>query len=220
MKGSILRCSGQKLSYLIFFRGVPSNTKLLHLIFDYGGPLRKTVILVRSFPLADDCWFFWYISLYWWHKSLVGTPFGVLSLSWLKLCEWLNSNKLSLNVSTSNFVIFHPYQRKLYRAVNLKILDNNSEQVVSLQRKTYVKYLGVLIDGTTHGTTHYSSKHLPLAHRTVYFLCFCCLGPSCECSFKQSRHFTEASSSFKVFFSEGCLQIPNSFIWSSIMADL
>ena len=64
----------------------------------------------------------------------------------LKLCEWLNSNKLSLNVSKSNFVIFHPYQRKLYREVNLKILDNNSEQLVSLERKTYVKYLGVLID--------------------------------------------------------------------------
>ena len=44
----------------------------------------------------------------------------------LKLCECLNSNKLSLNVSKSNFVIFHPYQRKVYREVNLKILDNNS----------------------------------------------------------------------------------------------
>ena len=54
----------------------------------------------------------------------------------LKLCEWLNSNKLSLNVSKSNFVIFHPYQHKLYREVNLKILDNNSEQLVSLERKT------------------------------------------------------------------------------------
>ena len=64
----------------------------------------------------------------------------------LKLCEWLNSKKLSLNVSKSNFVIFHPYQRKLNREVNLKILDNNSE-LVSLERKTYVKYLGVLIDG-------------------------------------------------------------------------
>ena len=49
----------------------------------------------------------------------------------LKLCEWLNSNKLSLNVSKSNFVIFHSY-----REVNLKILDNNSEQLVSLDRKT------------------------------------------------------------------------------------
>ena len=67
-----------------FFRGVPSYTKLLHLIDDYGGPLSKMVILVRSFPLAGDFLktFFknWQdISLYWWHKSLVGTLFGVLS---------------------------------------------------------------------------------------------------------------------------------------------
>ena len=71
----------------------------------------------------------------------------------LKLCEWLNSNKLSLNVSKSNFVIFHPYQRKLNREVNLKILDNNSE-LVSLERKTYVKYLGVLIDGNLSWKHH------------------------------------------------------------------
>ena len=71
----------------------------------------------------------------------------------LKLCEWLNSSKLSLNVSKSNFVIFHPYQRKLNREVNLKILDNNSE-LVSLERKTYVKYLGVVIDGNLSWKHH------------------------------------------------------------------
>ena len=71
----------------------------------------------------------------------------------LKLCEWLNSNKLSLNESKSNFVIFHPYQRKLNREVNLKILDNDSE-LVSLERKTYVKYLGVLIDGNLSWKHH------------------------------------------------------------------
>ena len=71
----------------------------------------------------------------------------------LKLCEWLNSNKLSLKVSKSNFVIFHPHQRELNREVNLKILDNNSE-LVSLERKTYVKYLGVLIDGNLSWKHH------------------------------------------------------------------
>ena len=55
VKASILRCSGQKLSSFIFFGGVPSYTKLLYLIVDYVGPLSKTVILVRSFPLAGDC---------------------------------------------------------------------------------------------------------------------------------------------------------------------
>ena len=69
----------------------------------------------------------------------------------------MNSNKLSLNVSKSNFVSFHPYQRKLDREVNLKILDNNSEQLVSLERKTYVKYLGVLIDGNPSWKHHINS---------------------------------------------------------------
>ena len=29
-----------------------------------------------------------------------------------KVCEGLNTNKLSLNTSKHNFVIFHPFQRK------------------------------------------------------------------------------------------------------------
>ena len=52
----------------------------------------------------------------------------------LKLCEWLNSNELSLNPSKSNFVIFHPYQHKLDYEVNIKIFDNNSDQMVSPER--------------------------------------------------------------------------------------
>ena len=39
----------------------------------------------------------------------------------LLLCEWLNSNNLSLNTAKSNFVIFHPCQHKLDYDVNLKI---------------------------------------------------------------------------------------------------
>ena len=37
-----------------------------------------------------------------------------------KVCEWLNTNKLSLNTSKSNFVIFHPFQRKTDYNVILK----------------------------------------------------------------------------------------------------
>ena len=38
----------------------------------------------------------------------------------LKLSEWLNSNKLSLNPTKSNFVVFHLYQRKLNYEINIK----------------------------------------------------------------------------------------------------
>ena len=40
VKASILRCSGQKRSYVLYFifseAGVPSHTKLLHLSVDYA----------------------------------------------------------------------------------------------------------------------------------------------------------------------------------------
>ena len=58
----------------------------------------------------------------------------------------LNTNKFSLNTSKSNFVIFHPFQRKLDYNVTLKMYDNNLKILTSLERKHYVKYLGVLID--------------------------------------------------------------------------
>ena len=58
----------------------------------------------------------------------------IVSEELLRFCEWLNSNKLSLNTTKSNFVIFHPYQHKLDHYVSLKILNNNSRQSVSLER--------------------------------------------------------------------------------------
>lgn len=54
--------------------------------------------------------------------------------------EWLLSNKLSLNVSKSNFVNFYPKQRKMLKSPILKI---NNEII---EEKDCTKYLGVLID--------------------------------------------------------------------------
>ena len=56
-----------------------------------------------------------------------------------KVNQWLQSNRLSLNIDKTNFVIFHPPQRKL-QPVSLKISGRPVEQM------TYVKYLGLIID--------------------------------------------------------------------------
>ena len=67
----------------------------------------------------------------------------------LKIVDWLTANKLSLNVKKTNYIIFHPYQKRLNYDVNIKILDSR----VKSTSKEYVKYLGVTIDN------HLSWKH-------------------------------------------------------------
>ena len=71
----------------------------------------------------------------------------------LKIVDWLTANKLSLNVKKTNYIIFHPYQKHLNYDVNIKILDNRVNKYFNLERKEYVKYLGVMIDN------HLSRKH-------------------------------------------------------------
>ena len=42
------------------------------------------------------------------------------------LQEWLATNKLTLNLKKSNFVIFHNYQKKLPRDISLEMFDSCS----------------------------------------------------------------------------------------------
>ena len=62
------------------------------------------------------------------------------------MSSWLTANKLTLNISKSTFVIFHPSQKKITYQPTIKLFDNNSQRLVALECKTYLKYLGVLID--------------------------------------------------------------------------
>ena len=54
--------------------------------------------------------------------------------------NWLCANKLSLNIDKSNFVLFHPPQRKIAASISLYI--NHT----SLTEKDSTKYLGVMLD--------------------------------------------------------------------------
>ena len=64
------------------------------------------------------------------------------------VCEWLNSNKLTLNLSKTNYVIFRPYQKKQSYQVSLKVFDNNTNDFIEIESKEFVKYLGVIIDSS------------------------------------------------------------------------
>ena len=62
-----------------------------------------------------------------------------------KVSEWLLANKLSLNVSKSNFLIS---PRKVPKTMNLKI---NHEE---LKQENYTKYLGIIIDEKLNWKQH------------------------------------------------------------------
>lgn len=78
-----------------------------------------------------------------------------------KLYYWLVANKLSLNIKKCNYAIFRPRQKNVNYEVNLKIFDHHTNSYTSLDRKSYVKYLGVLIDENftwKHRILHIATK--------------------------------------------------------------
>ena len=70
--------------------------------------------------------------------------------------NWLNANKLSLNIKKTSSTIFHPYQKRLEYEVKLKIFCGLSNTYISLKRENYVKYLGVIIDSNLSWKYHIS----------------------------------------------------------------
>ena len=64
----------------------------------------------------------------------------LLTMNLQKLDVWLKVNKLSLNITKTNFMIFHPRQKKVNVNVPLTLENTVIKQV------TETKFLGVLID--------------------------------------------------------------------------
>ena len=62
--------------------------------------------------------------------------------------NWLCANKLSLNIDKSNFVLFHPSQKKVNFLMNLKMNDNG------IKEKKSVKYLGIIMDYNLNWKDH------------------------------------------------------------------
>ena len=69
-----------------------------------------------------------------------------------KVKLWLDSNKLALNISKTNYVLFHSPRKELANDLNIKIGKQN------IQKTKYVKFLGVLMD--EHLTWKYHTSEL------------------------------------------------------------
>ena len=71
---------------------------------------------------------------------------AIVNTELVKFSDWLHAKKLTLNTKKSNYVIFHPYQKRINYQVQIKLFDPNTNSVAHLEQQDYVKYLGTLID--------------------------------------------------------------------------
>ena len=70
------------------------------------------------------------------------------------MSDWLTSNRLTLNVLKSNYVIFRPYQKTLSHPAQIMMYDNEKNCSAELESKQYVEYLGLLIDSSLTWKSH------------------------------------------------------------------
>ena len=97
--------------------GVPQGSVLGPLLFlIYINDIHNSSAKLSFYLFADDTSLFYADTNL---KSLEKTVNSEL----LKVSDWLNANKLTLNAKKSNHVIVRPYQRKLNYSVNIKMID-------------------------------------------------------------------------------------------------
>ena len=105
--------------------------------------------------------------------------------------QWLVSNKLTLNLKKTNFVIFRPYQKRLPFFPTIYINDRQTNKLTYLECKDHVKYLGVLIDYKMSWKNHIDSITLKLS-KTIGLL-------------SKIRHFVPFHTLVSIY---NCLVVP------------
>ena len=117
----------------------------------------------------------------------------------------ISTNKLTtLNLKKSNYIVFHSHQKKLDYQVELKMFDNHSNNLINIECKEFIKYLGVIVDGNLTWKYHidniaskisktigiitrlryfvplhvYLTKHLSMFNLTLHNIWYSCLGSS------------------------------------------
>ena len=114
--------------------GVPQGSVLGPLLFLlYINDLPNISNKLLFFLFADDT------NIYYEGKSLIEIE-KTVNAELKKLSQWLNVNRLALNIGKTNFVIFRSTKR---------VIDHNVVLIMNrkaLEQKSHVKYLGVLID--------------------------------------------------------------------------
>ena len=127
--------------------GVPQGSVLGPLLFlIYVNDIYMAPDKLTFYLFADDT------NLLYADKNLKSLE-TIVNCELFKVVGWLIANKLSLNITKTNYIIFHPYQKRINYNICIKAYDSRTKTFFDLERKDHVKYLGVIID------EHLSWKH-------------------------------------------------------------
>ena len=130
--------------YLHLTCGVPQGSILGPLLFlVYINDIVNVSTLVDFLMFADDTNLF--ISSHSLESSSV-----IVNTVLAKLAKWFRLNKLTLNVSKTNYILFHSYQKKLLTQIKLTI---NNIPIVQTDK---TKLLGIIINQNLTWTDHIS----------------------------------------------------------------
>ena len=148
IRGSLLKWFESYLTnrtQYVFLNGVSSDTMRMSCGVPQGSVLGPLLFLlyINDLPnISDKLKFFLFAddtNIYYESDNLKSLE-KIVNQELKSLSLWLNVNRLALNVSKTNFVIFRSAQKPMNHNVTL-ILNRKA-----IEQKDHVKYLGVLVD--------------------------------------------------------------------------
>ena len=150
--------NGKSSDILSITCGVPQGSVLGPLLFLlYINDLPNISKKLSFFLFADDT------NLYYESDDLLELE-KTMNNELKQLSLWLNVNRLALNIGKTNFVIFRGYRKPSNH--NVTLLMNKK----AIEQKSYIKYLGILIDEHLNWKEHISSTTKKIS-RSVGIIC-------------------------------------------------
>ena len=129
----------------------------------YINDLPKTTSLAECLLFADDTSIFY-------SNSDPDHAASVMNSELTKISIWMKSNKLSVNIKKTNYVIFKPKQKSVHMS------SQNLFDSIALKQVTEVKFVSVYMDEGLSWKSHISyickkiSKSVGIMHRVRFSL--------------------------------------------------